>query len=202
MKISKERWEKAQIAEYAELNETTDPGESAYEYAVRSTFELLGADLDNDFVDKVLVEIGTGFYPALLWAKNFKRGIAIDPLFDRWPKQYIDRCLNVGLEMISHPYEDLEIEEEVDETWFFNVLQHVIDPEEQLKKAMQTSKVVRIFEPIGWGNGIPLTINEAHPHIISKETITNVMGDFGFIYQPNQVDRFHQAECYYGTWKK
>jgi len=197
VKISRERWEKAQIAEYAELNETTDPGESAYEYAVRSTFELLGADLDNDFVDKVLVEIGTGFYPALLWAKNFKRGIAIDPLFDRWPKQYIDRCLNAGLEMISHPYEDLEIEEEVDETWFFNVLQHVIDPEEQLKKAKRTSKVVRIFEPINY------PVELAHPHLLTQELFTNIFGkEFGTLYKGGSIADFHTADCYYGTWVK
>lgn len=40
-----------------------------------------------------------------------------------------------------------------------------------------------------------------HTYIIAKETIANVMGDFGKICQPSQVDKFHQAECYYGTWK-
>lgn len=26
------------------------------------------------------------------------------------------------------------------------------------------------------------------------------MGDFGFVYEANSLQNFHQAECYYGTW--
>jgi hypothetical protein len=201
MKISRERWDQAQIAEYSELNENTDPGENAYAYAVKATFDLLNLNPEVDLKNKVVVEVGTGFYPALLWAEGLKRKVAVDPLFNNWPEQYKKRCIDAGIEINTDPYEESKIGK-VDETWFFNVLQHVIDPEAQLKKAMKTSKVVRVFEPIGWGNGTLLTTNEAHPHIISKETITNVMGDFGFIYQPCQVERFHQSECYYGTWVK
>ena len=43
----------------------------------------------------------------------------------------------------------LDIDEQVDETWFFNVVQHVLDPKEQLELAKKTSKVVRVFESIG-----------------------------------------------------
>lgn len=202
MEITRERWELAQQAEIAELNESTDPGEAAYAHAVAVTFELLGADLKKDFKDKVIVEVGAGFYPALLWAENTKRSVAIDPLFNQWPKKYADRCESAGIEMISNAYEDLDIEEEVDETWFFNCFQHVISPEQQMEKAMMTSKVVRIFEPIGWGNGVAMPTNQAHPHSITKDTIADVMGDFGFIYEANSRERFHQAECYYGTWTK
>ena len=198
MEITKERWSQAQIAEFEEFN---DPGSDAYQYAVEKTFECLDANLSKDFINKTIVEVGTGYHPALLWAEGLKRGIAVDPLFNTWPEQYKNRCINSGIEIITDPYEESVINE-VDETWFFNVLQHVIHPEAQLKKAMETSKVVRVFEPIGWGDGMPLTINEAHPHIISKETITNIMGDFGFIYNPCQIEKFHQAECYYGTWIK
>jgi hypothetical protein len=201
MKITKERWSEAQIAEYSELNENTDPGEAAYAYAVKVTFDLLNINPKVDLKNKIIVEVGTGFYPALLWTEGLKKRIAVDPLFNSWPEQYKKRCVDSKIEIVPYPYEEFAISD-VDETWFFNVLQHVIDPEEQLMKAMETSKVVRVFEPIGWGNGIPLTINAAHPHIISKQTITNIMGDFGFIYQPSQVDKFHQAECYYGTWIK
>jgi hypothetical protein len=198
MKITKERWVQAQHAEFQEFH---DAGSDAYQYAVEKTFECLNADLSKDFKGKVIVEVGTGYHPALLWAKGLKKAIAVDPLFNTWPDQYKQRCVDYGMEIITDPYEECEVGE-VDETWLFNVLQHVIDPEVQLKRAMETSKVVRIFEPIGWGNGMPLTINDAHPHIISKETITNVMGDFGFIYNACQIERFHQAECYYGTWIK
>ena len=44
--------------------------------------------------------------------------------------------------------------------------------------------------------------NQAHPHSITKDTIADVMGDFGFVYEANSREKFHQAECYYGTWTK
>ena len=73
MEITKERWNQAQIAEYYELNENTDPGEDAYAYAVNVTFDLLNVNPKVDLQDKVVVEVGSGFYPALLWAEGLKR---------------------------------------------------------------------------------------------------------------------------------
>ena len=57
MKITKERWNQAQIAEYYELNENTDPGENAYAYAVKATFDLLDLNPKVDLKDKVVVEV-------------------------------------------------------------------------------------------------------------------------------------------------
>jgi hypothetical protein len=196
MKITKERWNQAQIAEYSELNENTDPGKDAYAYAVKVTFDLLNINPKVDLKNKVIVEVGTGFYPALLWANGLKKAIAVDPLFDTWPEQYKKRCIDSKIEIVTHPYEESEIGQ-VDETWFFNVLQHVIDPEVQLKKAMETSKVVRIFEPINY------PIEKAHPHLLTKELFTNIFGqNFGTLYQGGTIRNFHSADCYYGTWVK
>lgn len=196
MEITKERWDQAQIAEYSELNENTDPGEDAYAYAVNATFDLLNINPKVDLQDKVVVEVGTGFYPALLWVEGLKRKIAVDPLFNSWPEQYKKRCIDAGIEINTDPYEESKIGE-VDETWFFNVLQHVIHPEAQLQKAMENSKVVRIFEPINY------PIEKAHPHLLTKELFTNIFGeDFGTFYQGNTIPNFHSADCYYGTWIK
>ena len=82
----------------------------------------------------------------------------------------------------------------VDETWFFNVVQHVIDPQEQLEIAKKTSKIIRVFESINSG------IDASHPHLIAKETFTEVLGDFGKVFQGGSEAGFHSADCYYGTW--
>ena len=125
---------------------------------------------------------------------NFKRGIIIEPLIDRWPAEIRQDYEAIGVEIIAAPYEDLEIDEQVDETWFFNVVQHVLDPQEQLELAMKTSKVVRVFESIGSAT------DEAHPHFITKETFTDVLGDFGKIYKGGSNPGFHGSDCYHGTW--
>jgi hypothetical protein len=117
-------------------------------------------------------------------------------LFDTWPEQYKKRCIDSKLEIVTKPYEESEVGQ-VDETWFFNVLQHVIDPEAQLKKAMETSKVVRVFEPINY------PIEKAHPHLLTKELFTDIFGeDFGTFYRGGTIPNFHSADCYYGTWVK
>ena len=85
---------------------------------------------------------------------------------------------------------------EIDETWFFNVVQHVMDPKEQLELAKKTSKVIRVFEPIGTGTDV------AHPHYITKETFTDVLGDFGKIFEGGTEDGFFSCDCYYGTWAR
>ena len=101
---------------------------------------------------------------------------------------------DIGVEIIAAPYEHLEIDTEVDETWFFNVIQHVLDPKKQLELAKKTSKVIRVFESIGSVTDI------AHPHYITPETFTEVLGDFGKIYKGGSEEGFHGADCYYGSW--
>ena len=133
--------------------------------------------------------------PILLHTKgNFKRGIIIEPLIDRWPSEIRKDYEDIGVEIVVAAYEDLEIEDEVDETWFFNVVQHVFDPKEQLELASKTSKVIRVFESICSVTDI------AHPHYITEETFTDVLGDFGQIYKGGSEPGFHGADCYYGTW--
>ena len=198
MEISYERWQQAQEAEFKEY---WDHRVSIAFGGFENVFNYLGVDPKNDLKDKVIVEVASGSVPALMMVEGAKRRVAIEPLMDKWQKQK-ETCEAAGVEVVAAPYEHIDIEEEVDETWLFNCLQHVISPEGQLKKAMETSKVVRVFEPIGWGNGHPLTANTAHPHIITKETFTSVMGDFGKTYNGREVAHFHEADCYYGTWVK
>ena len=74
----------------------------------------------------------------------------------------------------------------------------MIDPVEQMKKAMETSQRVRLFEAT---NGLPPST--AHPHTITKELIESVMGEFGQVYIGGSIkENFHQSDCYYGTWER
>ena len=57
------------------------------------------------------------------------------------------------------------------------MVQHVFDPKEQLELAKNSSKIVRVFESIGSVTDV------AHPHFITPETFTDVLGNFGKIYK-------------------
>ena len=194
MRIELDRWEAAQTAEFGHHQ---DLRPEAYSTATGVIGKYLGINYGNDFTDKVIVQVGAGPRGSILSTKgNFKRGVVIEPLIDRWPSEIREGYEEVGIEIIDQPYENLEIDEQVDETWFFNVLQHVMDPKEQLELAKKTSKVIRVFEPIGVGTDV------AHPHSIIKETFTDVLGDFGQIFKGGTEDGFFSCDCYYGTWTK
>ena len=142
-RIALDRWQSAQTAEFGHHQ---DLRMEAYSTASLVTARYLGFDYEKDFKDKVIVEVGAGPRGSILYTKgNFKRGIIIEPLIDRWPAEIRKDYEDIGVEIIVAAYEDLDIDEQVDETWFFNVVQHVLDPKEQLDLAKKTSKVVRVF---------------------------------------------------------
>ena len=192
MEISPETWKLAQDTEFTHHQ---DLNEEAYFPACRIIEKYLEIDYANGFADKIIVEVGGGPRGSLLLTKgNFKRGILVEPLIDRWPAEIRKAYEDIGVEIIAAPYENIEIEEEVDETWFFNVVQHVIDPTKMLQQAKETSKVIRIFESVGSAT------DTAHPHYITNETFTSVLGNFGKTYVGGSESGFHSANCYYGTW--
>jgi len=192
MRIDMERWDLAQTTEFSHHQ---DLSREAYSHASECIAKYLEFNYKEDFKDKVIVEVGSGPRGSILLTEgNFKRGIIIEPLIDRWPAEILQDYEAIGVEIIAAPYEDLEIDEQVDETWFFNVIQHVLDPKEQLELAKKTSKVIRVFESIG------SVTDAAHPHFITEETFTGVLGNFGQIYEGGSEPGFHGADCYYGTW--
>ena len=193
-RIALDRWQSAQTAEFGHHQ---DLRMEAYSNASLVTARYPGFDYEKDFKDKVIVEVGAGPRGSILYTKgNFKRGIIIEPLIDRWPAEIRKDYEDIGVEIVVAAYEDLDIDEQVDETWFFNVVQHVFDPKEQLELAKKTSKVIRVFEPIGTGTDV------AHPHYITEETFTDVLGNFGQIFKGGTEDGFFSCDCYYGTWNE
>ena len=197
-RITHERWIQAQEAE---LKEYWDHRPEVSFDGFSKVFMLLGVDPKVDFKDKTIVEVAAGSVPALMMVEGAKRRVAVEPLMstDLWKPQR-EACEAAGVEVVADAYEYVDIDASVgvDETWLFNAMEHVIDPVEQMKKAMETSQVVRMFEAT---NGLPPST--AHPHTITKELITSVMGDFGEVYIGGTIkENFHQSDCYYGTWTR
>jgi hypothetical protein len=194
MEITPERWAAAQDMEFTHHQDT---GKEAYFPAAKVIERYLEIDYAKDFADKVIVEVGGGPRGSLLLTNgNFKRGILVEPLIERWDDEIRKTYEDIGVEIIAAAYENIEIDEQVDETWFFNVVQHVIDPTKMLEQAKETSKVIRVFESVGSSTDI------AHPHYITNETFTNVLGNFGKTFKGGSESGFHSANCYYGTWYK
>lgn len=193
--VSYDRWIQAQNQEFIEY------GPHDFDHKRKGKeiiFSYLGIELEKGWDNKSIVEVAAGSTPTLGFIKGNATKIAIEPLMARWDK-YRAIAESQDITVITEPYEHVDIEGTygtVDETWFFNCLQHVIDPKAQLEKAKATSKIIRVFEPLGG------TVNIAHPHVISRNTFIEVLGDFGQIFKGGTHQGFHSFDCYYGTWRR
>jgi len=193
--VSYNRWVEAQNQEFVEYTDHDIPRRRRGKGII---FRYLGINFEEGWDNKTIVEVAAGSTPTLGFIEGNATKIAIEPLMARWDNHRASAEVQ-GITIITDPYEHVDIKGTygtVDETWFFNCLQHVIDPKAQLEKAKATSKIIRVFEPLGG------TVNLAHPHVISRNTFTEVLGDFGQIFKGGTEEGFHSFDCYYGTWRR
>lgn len=187
MVVTREQWLKAQEAERAFHNEDFDAGYAHYAESYDQYFKWLG--IERDQKGKKIVEIGPADFPALAYCSNYHpRSFIIEPM----PSDHLKRF---GIPISTEIAEFLHYT--ADEVWLFNVLQHVIDPNEIVKRAKEGATVIRFFEPINYG------IDTCHPWNLTKEMFDKWFADCVKIYPAGQdVRNFHTWECAYGVWNK
>jgi hypothetical protein len=194
-KIEVGRWQEAQEVELH------DHGISSYDLKFyqnmyKNIFNFLKIDDKNIFQNKVIVEVGPAFFPCLLDIKT-KKSIVIEPLFDKFEQKIKNNYYDNNIVCISLPLEQINIEDvKCDEIWIFNVMQHILDPDIFLEKAIKCSKIIRIFEPINCETNI------AHPHRYTFEYFINKFNNFKHnleLYNGETILDFHLADCIYGS---
>lgn len=165
-------------------------------YATRMKLGFIDYPLsDIDLKGKSVLDIGAGPTSLLLKSKNYSRATALDPLMDKFPSWVRERYLSVGIQPLALPAEDIRVEGDssrYDEVWIYNVLQHTIDPELIIRKALQVGKVVRIFE---W---LEVPTDEKHPHYLEAYKLDKWLGKPGMVEAVNEPYMF-SANCYYNV---
>ena len=195
MKVDYERWKLAQDGEiqYHPEQSYIDIDNNQYVYSWDVIFKMLDMPY-LDYQNKIIIDVGSGPAGPLLYCKNTSNlSTCVEPLMNKYNPMVKKRYLDHNLQVFIGPFESYNYNQKVDETWFFNILQHCIDPEESLKKAIENSKIIRIFEPID------TNINEEHPHSFSETWFKNILGDQVKRFQGGTIDRFHEADCMHGT---
>lgn len=179
-KITKETWEKAQKYESAWWRDDGQGSANSFheEFKQKYYAERMGIIFDQwsriDLQGKNVLDVGGGPASMLLKTHNAGRRKVIDPL--DMPDWVTARYKNAGIEIEKIPAEEMR-ESGWDEVWMYNVLQHVIDPEEILRRALAAGKVLRVFE------FLDRPANEGHPHVLTKELMEKVLGTGGTITQ-------------------
>ena len=146
--IDETRWDDAQSMELWHMHRDTAK-EDCHEHGTNVIFkEHFNLNYKKDFIGKTIVESGGGRFPHVAFCGGVKRKISVEPLYsklDDYCKQFQN---NMGIEVIECGFEEYEPENglDIDEVWFFNVLQHVRDPELQIKKAKEICAICPVLK--------------------------------------------------------
>jgi len=181
--VTEERWKHAQWAE-AVHHEQDPAGPENFKHDYETIFRYLGMEFNQH--GKVIAEVGCGPYPAVSFCTDVM-SVIYEPLS-------YDSLKDFAKSMLWHhnAYENLD-PQTVDETWLFNCLQHVRDPELVVMLAKGSSSVVRFFEPIDFG------VSEPHPHTFSIDDFCRWFGEANRFVGGSEPN-FHTSDCAYGTW--
>ena len=133
--------------------------------------------------EKVL-DIGGGPSSLLLKCENVQ-GVVVDPCdYPEWVEERYKAC---GIEYLPIKGEDMGYENEFDEVWIYNVLQHVKKPKKIIENALRAGKIIRIFEWINIG------VSKGHPHSFTKEQLEEWLGGKGKVIKLSGGGLYGQA---------
>ena len=189
--ISKDKWQIGQIKERQHHIFSHEEGKKHYDNAYKHYFRYVG--LDRDLDGKSVIEVGSADFPALGYCENYAMGYVVEPM----PSEILeDICKEKNLVLIKSCAEDYGFPP-VDEVWFFNVLQHVLDPDVIIEKAKEAADVIRFFEPIEAGT------DQCHHHEFTMDYFRGHFGGCVKYFEPNQgIKGFHTWQNSYGKWTK
>ena len=173
-KILQEEWNKCQHYERESWGDnifvTPSNGEVIKQNTYAKLLELVDSEQFNyiNVNNKSILDVGCGQTSLLLRTKNFKRAVGIEPLF--YSNEVNQEYAKHNIQLIAIPAEEMDFaENEFDEVWMYNVLQHTYDPTLILNKCFKYGKTVRIFE---W---LDIPPHEGHPHEFKQEYFEQIL---------------------------
>jgi hypothetical protein len=143
-----------------------------------------------DMGEKSIVDIGGGPVSLLLKTRA-KRRMVVDPC--PYPQWVWSRYLACGIESAQQAGEEFEPDGwRADETWIYNVLQHVEDPEQLIYKVRRYSDTIRLFE---W---IDIPAYDGHPHELHEHDLYHWLGGGGMVEDVKEAGAVGRA--FYGVF--
>ena len=143
-----------------------------------------------DMQGKSVLDIGGGPASFLLKCVNVQ-GLVVDPCY--YPDWIANRYACAGIRQLRIKGEALlASNQQFDEVWIYNVLQHVEDPEKIVQNARRAGKLVRFFDWIDAG------VHPGHPHNFTAEQFERWFEAKGTVEDMNENDAF--GRCWYGVF--
>lgn len=148
-----------------------------------------GTPYEIDMEGVSVLDVGGGPISILLMCKNVK-GKIIEPL--EYPSWVYERYKTANLKYEVIKAEDMK-EEDWDEVWIYNVLQHVEDPRKVIENSKKAGDLIRIFE---WIDIMP---SSGHIHTLTEKKLNEWLEGEG------KTEIFHGenglgGKAYYGIF--
>ena len=124
-KITEDRWKEAQRAELDVHALSTNIDEA---HRFLNFYFHFFEDSILDISGKKILEVGCGPYPLATFA-GASKVVGVEPLYDNFTNKMKKYWEENNVTPFTKPFEDWESDEEFDEVWFINFLQHTLDPE-------------------------------------------------------------------------
>jgi glycosyltransferase involved in cell wall biosynthesis len=142
-------------------------------------------------VNKIkVIDIGGGPVSMMLKTPQILEGKVYDP--STYPDWTIERYKEHNITYVKLGGEQVN-EEEYDEVWIYNCLQHTQDPELIIQNAKRAAKTLRIFEWLDTPQEI------GHPQILTQENLEKWIGQKGNVSYINENGA--TGKCFYGEFK-
>lgn len=143
-----------------------------------------------DLSGRSVIDLGGGPASMLLKCVNRPHALVVDPCpYPSWIRQ---RYAQAGIGYVQSEAEGYRDAFFRDEAWCYNVLQHVVDPEEVIATARAQAGMLRIFE---W---IETETNVGHPHTLHASELNDWIGAVGSVDFVNENGAVGLA--YYGAF--
>lgn len=189
--IDRAKWELGQIKERQHHILSLEDGAKHFGNTYYHYFKYL--DIDQDLDEKSIIEVGSADFPALGYCYNHGECYVVEPMPSKILKGL---CKDKGIKLIFKPAEEVDFKP-VDEVWFMNVLQHVLDPDVIIEKAKEAADVIRFFEPI------ETAIDQCHHHSFTVQYFKDYFGGCVNRYEADQgIEGFHKWQNAFGVWTK
>ena len=142
-----------------------------------------------DLAGRSVVDLGGGPVSMLLKCVG-GNGVVVDPC--PYPDWVAARYQAAEIDYRVEEAETYVSPIEFSEAWIYNVLQHVVDPQQVVETAKRQASLVRIFE---WIETPP---NIGHPHTLHADELNDWLGGEGTVEFVNENGAV--GLCYYGEF--
>lgn len=140
--------------------------------------------------NKNILDIGGGPTSLLLKCDNRGYTQVVDPC--KYPKWVAERYKLGKIVYLQQRGEDISLDDQWDEVWIYNVLQHTENPELIIQNARQVAPLIRFFE---W---IDVPVSPGHPQELKEDNLNKWLDGVGTTEVLSENGCFGRS--YYGVF--